>query len=287
MAKEINIKEYLDSGVLEEYVLGLLPELKAREVAMLVQLHPELKDAVEEIEYALIAYGESYQTKEPGESVLTHALAEIDKLESEEKEEGSNPVVTELDADSSSEDQSAATIKRFDRWTYLAIAASILLLISIGLNYVFYQNWQEADQELLALRNDNTQLAEENQTYRTSLDQSEAFFAHLEDKDSKPVRLEGLDAAPGGTVLLSWNSRTQEVLLVNYDLPNISEEQQYQLWAIVGGKPVDAGVIHKDRPIQFMKSVDGAPVQFAITLEPKGGSENPTLEKMYAAGAVG
>jgi hypothetical protein len=171
--------------------------------------------------------------------------------------------------------------------TYLAIAATILLLISIGLNFRFYNNWQEADQELFALRNESTQLAQENQNFKASLETSQSFFAHLSDKNSQVVRLDGLEQAPQGEVLLSWNAQTQQTLLVNYSLPELSEAEQYQLWAIIDGKPVDAGVIAKGQMTQFMKPVGGKPVQFAITVEPKGGSEVPTLEKMYAAGAVG
>jgi anti-sigma-K factor RskA len=71
-------------------------------------------------------------------------------------------------------------------------------------------------------------------------------------------------------------------------LPLASADQQYQLWAIKDGQPIDAGVL----PQQFaysdliaMKNIDNAQA-FAITLEKKGGVASPTLTEMYVLGEV-
>jgi anti-sigma-K factor RskA len=58
--------------------------------------------------------------------------------------------------------------------------------------------------------------------------------------------------------------------------------KQYQLWAIVDGKPVDAGMIATKKGIyhiQKMKSF-GSVQAFAITLEKAGGSPIPTMDEM-------
>jgi anti-sigma-K factor RskA len=61
---------------------------------------------------------------------------------------------------------------------------------------------------------------------------------------------------------------------------------QYQLWAIVDGKPFDAGLLIETKTadnkynIQKMKSF-GKAEAFAITLEKKGGSATPSMDKMY------
>ena len=273
MAKDINIEKYLQTSILEEYVMGTLPEAEAEEVHKQVSQHAELKEAVEAIEKALMGYSNLYGGDGPDNSVLDNALKAI---EAEEE-----PAAKVIDFQ---EDKSQNVS---NRWMYWAAAASVLLLISVALNFFLYQNWQKAGSELLALQQENTQLADENGVYQTRLETSEEFFTHLQDRNSKPVKLEGLDAAPDSKVLLSWNEKTQQTLLLNYDLPEISADEQYQLWAIIDGKPVDAGVIEKGKQTQFMKSFTGEAVQFAITVEPKGGSESPTLEKMYVAGAVG
>jgi anti-sigma-K factor RskA len=63
--------------------------------------------------------------------------------------------------------------------------------------------------------------------------------------------------------------------------------KQYQLWAIVDGKPVDAGMIDLNQPIVFqqMKTINSAQA-FAVTIENVGGSATPSLETMCLLGNV-
>jgi anti-sigma-K factor RskA len=61
------------------------------------------------------------------------------------------------------------------------------------------------------------------------------------------------------------------------------------LWAMVNGKPVDLGVFDaQNQPKKLllaMKEVGDAQA-FAVTLEKRGGSASPTMEKMVVLGAV-
>ena len=71
-------------------------------------------------------------------------------------------------------------------------------------------------------------------------------------------------------------------------MPVTDAEHQYQLWALVDGVPVDLGVFDAEgNGIGFkdMKSI-GKAQAFAVTLEPKGGSKNPTLDQMVVMGAI-
>jgi anti-sigma-K factor RskA len=64
-------------------------------------------------------------------------------------------------------------------------------------------------------------------------------------------------------------------------LPEPEEGKQFQLWALVKGLPVDAGVFNTDvSNIQRVKDIESAD-GWAVTLEPKGGSVSPSLDKMY------
>ena len=71
------------------------------------------------------------------------------------------------------------------------------------------------------------------------------------------------------------------------NLPAIPAGMQYQLWGIVDGKPVDAGLIitttaDKKYRIQKMKSFGKSKVEaFAVTLETAGGNPTPKGD-MYA-----
>ena len=69
-------------------------------------------------------------------------------------------------------------------------------------------------------------------------------------------------------------------------MPSNDKEHQYQLWALVAGKPVDLGVFDSDttsRDMKEMKSITLADA-FAVTLEKRGGSPTPTMDEMMVIG---
>ncbi|HEY4654886.1 MAG TPA: anti-sigma factor, partial [Cyclobacteriaceae bacterium] len=64
------------------------------------------------------------------------------------------------------------------------------------------------------------------------------------------------------------------------------ENSQYQLWGIVDGKPVDAGVFDSDADgLIPMQRIRGASA-FAVTIEPRGGNQQPTLSTLQVIGNV-
>ena len=50
----MDIKEYIESGILELYVYGALTETESREVSAILKEHPEVEKEVEEIEAAML-----------------------------------------------------------------------------------------------------------------------------------------------------------------------------------------------------------------------------------------
>ena len=75
-------------------------------------------------------------------------------------------------------------------------------------------------------------------------------------------------------------------MMIN-NLPKPATDQQYQLWALLNNQTIDLGVfeVSEEKLLVRMKNVQEAQA-FAITLEPKGGSPNPTLDKMYVVGKL-
>lgn len=88
-------------------------------------------------------------------------------------------------------------------------------------------------------------------------------------------------------MMVYWNPDQQKVYVDAGQLPAPPAGKQYQLWALAGGQPVDAGMLQVNRQpgLQQMKPV-GAAQAFAVTLEPEGGSASPTLEQLYVMGEV-
>ncbi|MGI4751125.1 MAG: anti-sigma factor domain-containing protein [Janthinobacterium lividum] len=101
----------------------------------------------------------------------------------------------------------------------------------------------------------------------------------------KPINKDKSDKA-GSALLIAWNPEKHK-LYINKKGSGLAvndKDHQYQLWAIRKLKPISLGVFdisEKDSIIQSMMSIDKA-AAFAVTLEPRGGSEKPTLTQMVA-----
>ena len=99
------------------------------------------------------------------------------------------------------------------------------------------------------------------------------------------VLLSGTEAAPGAQGLIFISADGEYGTLIVNHLPQLSGLQQYQLWLIKDGERTSGGVfsVSEDgyRSLEIiapqpLSSFDG----FGITVEPTGGSNGPTGEKV-------
>ncbi len=81
---------------------------------------------------------------------------------------------------------------------------------------------------------------------------------------------------PNSAATVYWDTKSKDVYLLVNNMPAPPTDLQYQLWAIVDGTPVDAGVFDMKDGIIKMKNIQRAQA-FAISLEKKGGSIAPTV----------
>lgn len=112
-------------------------------------------------------------------------------------------------------------------------------------------------------------------------------IAMITDPSTKPVVLNGMNSMANKKAMVYFNQETKEVYFNAHDLQLTDPEKQYQLWAIVDGKPVDMGMIDLNTKdiFQKMKSIENAQA-FAVTIEKKGGSPTPSVETMCLMGNV-
>ena len=91
----------------------------------------------------------------------------------------------------------------------------------------------------------------------------------------KMANMKGMDPAPEANATVYWDSLSKDVYLLIHNLPLPASDKQYQLWALLDGKPIDLGVIpnevfvERKRLLLTMKNTIGAQA-FAITLEKNG-----------------
>jgi anti-sigma-K factor RskA len=264
----MDIGAYIESGILESYVLGLCSEEEAREVEALCTEYPELKAELLQVQESVNAYA-AMHSRTPQPFVKQRIFEEIGQLETGKKE---------------------AKVLAIGSARYrFAIAASLALFaLSLIGNVIMYNKYKAASEQVIALNTEKNQLADLMQTNQVKLEHMHRDMSVLSDPMVEKVMMKGVDKSPASLAMIYWNKASKEVFIEVKNLPVPEQGKQYQLWAIVNGKPVDAGMItmaEGDSSLHRMKDFDSAQA-FAITLENEGGSPVPTLAEMYVMGAV-
>lgn len=263
----MNIEEYISSGILEAYALGELSANEQQEVERNLALYPVLRQEllrIEETQEALLMKA----SLQPSSSVKENLFKKIEERKPEAK------VV------------SISTESNISLWKYAVAASVSLLMVSSFLAYTYYAKWRSTENNLNELIAQNRQMANDYNTVNQRLDKIETDIKVIDNPSFSRVVMKGTDNAPDAMAYVYWNADTKEVYLSIQNMKALSQENQYQLWAIVDGKPVDAGVFDVNfAGLLKMKDLTGA-AAFAVTVEPRGGKAAPTLETMQVVGNV-
>ena len=271
----MNIRNYIESGILDVYVLEGLSQAESSEVEELANVHTEISEEINHIKASLERLS-SVEHKSPSPELK----ANIFKFLNENIKESSylEPVTQVVKMD----------VQKPSSWTMLSIAASWLLVALFGgLSYHFYTKWKQSEVQLVALQTQNKELADNFNTTNFKYKEASSQLSLISDSSFKIVTLKAVPGKPSTFANILWSKSNHELFISSNSLPATPSGKQYQLWAIVAGKPVDAGMIVKSEAgiLVKMKDIENA-TAFAITLEADGGSKTPTIEEMYVMGLI-
>lgn len=165
------------------------------------------------------------------------------------------------------------------------LAASITLaLISAMASFYFWNQWKNTDYRLAQLTARNIELAENYNLVNQELTNIRQDLAVIISPEFQRIILQGTENAEGAKAVVYWNPTQEELFLNTSNMVSLSEDQQYQLWALVDEVPMDAGVFDASSgTFQIMKGIAEADA-FAVTIEQAGGAESPTLSTMQVYG---
>ena len=267
----------ISSGDLELYVLGMLPEDEAYKIEQLSSLFPEIKEEIQRISESLEITAAA-SVAEPSLDVKQRIMSQLKDLKAAEST--TSPTVVNTPPQES--EQIPAPVIPMQRRNNALLAASLIgLAAALGIIIYLANQNTRSKTELASLQQKvdtlNTNLAQQQIQTKAYSDvvqmmQSDVF---------KKINLQNVPGKPKALAQVFWNTQTYEVYIADVSLPRPPQNKQYQLWAIVDGKPVDAGMLNDvKQQAQKMKTFEKADA-FAITLEKKGGSITPTLEEMY------
>jgi len=268
----MNPEEYIKSGMLEAYAMGLLSDEERVEIESAMAKYPELKAEINQIEIEFEQSAMSFEIAPP-------LRVKVGILNAINKEHNQTNAAT----------YNLIPINRNKNviWKYVAAAAITFLIGSGILNVVFYNNYNQSESVLAEFRIRNSVLTDNIQQTSLEMESYKSELAIVSSASVQILQLKGLPISPESNVTVYWEKATNEVYLAANSLPWPPEGKQYQLWAIVDGVPINAGMldVSDGNALQKMVSMSNAQA-FAITLEPKGGSVSPTMEAMIAMAAV-
>ncbi len=282
----MNIGEYIASGILESYVLGQLSPSEMKAVEEMAAKYPAIGQELSAIELGLEAFAMDMQVKPPAhlKNKIKAELFKQDNISTDNPSQTNQ--TTQANSPSSSPD--IAILKQL-KFYKLAFAASVALLIgSAILNIILATQSSELDDSNKELMVQNKEILDELSVEREKSIALNEIWNNVSEPGMQSLTLAGQAIDPSASARVYWNSNTGQVFIYPVNLKTPPSGKQYQLWAIVDGVPVDAGVFDVASGIagiQRMKSFSSASA-FAVTLEVEGGSPTPTLEQMYVMGAV-
>ena len=277
----MNIQEYISSGIIESYVLGLASPDERAEFERMCAAHSEVRLAREAFEIELENFALANAVNPP-KNLRSQVFAEL------EIEKGKDNSSYNSSANSAVAD-SGTVIKMNPVWRYVAAASVILLITSAALNIYFFRQYKSYSARYDALATQYSDLVQQERNLNTRFQEYESALSKMTDTGMAIVRMEGLavktSPAPASAATIYWDKKSKDVYLHVNNMPEPGSGKQYQLWALVDGAPVDAGIfdMKTDLPMIKMKNIPHAQ-GFAVTLEPLGGSPRPTMEQMYVLG---
>jgi len=244
------IKIFLDTDLLEKYLLGDTSTEESLQVERYIAMYPEVRKTYEELQNNLEAYAKLHSRKTP------EGLKEIvlNRIRNEK-----------------------AGRRRFYRY---AVAASIVAFIFAGSSYFFWNQSKTLQHENTIVNNKIKNL---EQDMKVQLEDIRNQYIVLNNPNTKRFSVNGNMKAKE-LKAIAYINPVKKLSYINVSsLPQLPEDQCFQMWAEVNGELVNLGVIKQFDDKEKLLALPYAENAIGyITIEPQGGNSAPTVKNIVA-----
>lgn len=171
---------------------------------------------------------------------------------------------------------------RWPAWAPVAIAL-LLAIFSVVLA-----------RENLRLRDRSEKLAQQLQAERQRSALAQEIVGMIDDPSLPHMTLVSSKSSPQPQVKTIYQPQKGHILLMANNLPSLPEDKVYQLWLLpaAGGSLMPAGTFTPDPKggAMMMHAMENGGIEakaFAVTIEPRGGSQNPTMPIVLSSSSAG
>jgi len=259
-------QEYIESGILELYVYGLLTETENLEIAEMAKKNPEVEQEILAIEKAIVALSSSFSP--------FHSVANFEKIKARlELKHGK-----------------VVDMKPVSNWSqYVGWAAAVVMLLGLGYQTLELTKTKEA---IATVGNEKNKIQREFAYLGQQNKETEKNLTIVRDIKNTSVTLGGQAVSPTSFAKVYWNKDTKTTYIDAAGLPKPPKGMVYQVWSLKLSPvltPTSIGLLdnfdQNEHKIFAVDQTDSAEA-FGITLEPAGGSLTPTMEQLYTLGKV-
>ena len=282
----MNVQEYISSGIVENYVMGLADEKESAEFERMCELYPEVKAAREAYELALEETA-MLNAIEPPRHIKSKVFSEIE-IEAEQQSIPKQPTASSPTAESNAVIDYPRKVRIYQ---YVTAASLLLFIISSILAIYYSRRSSEAEQQYQVCLASEKEIQTTLAVLQSERDDLRNDLHLVTNEDMVQVKLPAATVptspAPESMVTVFWNRRTKALFLVPNKMPKPAANKQYQLWALVDGKPKDAGVfdMNTNELVITMKPTETAEA-FAVSLEDKGAEHTTPSGEIYVMGKI-
>lgn len=266
----MDIKTYIESGILELYVAGALSDKENREVYDAMLKYPEVLEEVLNIEAAVVKL-----TAHAAPSTSKHIFTSVKKALG----------ITDNDTKVTS---LHPPTRKTNWFNYTGWAAAVFL--AAGLLWTLNKN-EVLNTKVSTITTDKEFLQIQVEDINSDLADTKKLLNVIRDQNLINITLDGQAVYPEGYAKVYWDKSAETVYLDLAGLPKPPEGKVYQIWSLTLNplSPTSLGTIddfNDNANKIFELQNNNASQAFGITLEPAGGSESPTMEQLYTLGVV-
>ncbi len=253
------IREFLNTGLLEQYVLGLLEPSESAEVESYIQRYPEVKKVYQEIQDGMDNLLRASAKPVPA-GVKDSIMNQVD--DTPPAYISSNP-------------------PKVSSFNWLPVAAGLALLFG-AFSFFQWNNNQGKEQEIATLEKDFATYKEECESRNLNYANLQKQLEFINHSETDKFLLKGNEKATDFQVIAYWNDFAKKSMLRINEMPQLPDNQCFQLWADVDGKMLNLGIINStdDLFVDFKYLANAESLN--VTIEPKGGSDHPTVADLVA-----
>ena len=212
----MNIHEYISSGIIESYVMGMASPKEREEFEKLCIEYPELAEARRDFELSL-------ESKAMSDAVTPPASVKENIFQTIRDEDAMSRI-----RNPGEEGKKIIPIRK-KTGIYWTVAACVVLLAGcLGLILFFYKKNEELQAELSNINSNRDSLYQRSNMLEEELLRDKS----LVQKSDFRVPQNGLPA----TITVFWDSTSANVYLLIKNLAVLPQGKRYQLWSVANGK---------------------------------------------------